>query len=61
MLQPNALVAIVNIKAYHITKLQFRMDGFLLTMQNSSYDMTSFRKKMHFNPDHVKLVIDAFP
>lgn len=56
--QPNAWVAIMNIKAYHITNLQFRMDGFLLTMQNSSYDRISFRKKIHFNLDHIKLVID---
>lgn len=50
-LQPNAPATTLNIKPYHIINLQFRMQGFLLTMQNSSYDAISFQQ------NHTLIVI----
>lgn len=44
VLQSKALVAILSTKAYHILNLQFRMNEFLLTTHNSSYDVISIRK-----------------
>lgn len=44
VLRPNTSVATLNIKTCLIINLHFGMEGFLLTMQSSSYDAISFRQ-----------------